>query len=276
MKPSRTLGQLAAVFLSISTVSATWPRWLPEIDALVVRQDDESTSATARPTQTATSDDAEETSASASTSSGRRPATTGNLNTASIDTDASATGTAAKGNSTTTKHKTFPANSPAGGITLMTPAATTMALFKIQDYVTFVWNYTNLLATPTAVDVLAYDSAASQTHTLTQNMSFSIPNTLLWDTNQYQQENGATKGLRVAEYTLIIYDAESNPTDTAEAGYLGVYNSFQFGMYTPKPYTPFSEWTCAACSAAQDLGAAGAVGLAVTAAFAAGAALMVL
>jgi len=275
MKPSRALGQLAAVFLGISTVSASWPRWLPDIDALVVRQDDESSAATtARPTQTATSGDAEETSASASTSSGRRPATTGNLNTANID--ASATGTAAKGNSTTTKHKTFAANSPAGGITMMTPAATTMALFKIQDYVTFVWNYTNLLATPTAVDVLAYDSAASQTHTLTQNMSFSVPNTLLWDTNQYQQENGATKGLRVAEYTLIIYDAESNPTATAEAGYLGVYNSFQFGMYTPKSYTPFSEWTCTACSGAQDLGAAGAVGLAVTAAFAAGAALMVL
>ena len=40
--------------------------------------------------------------------------------------------------------------------------------------------------------------------------------------------------------TLLIYDAESSVSATAKAGYLGVFNTFQFGMYTPQPYVPFS------------------------------------
>ena len=42
-------------------------------------------------------------------------------------------------------------------------------------------------------------------------------------------------------YTLIIYDAASSISATPQAGYLGVYNQFTFGMYLGQPYTPLSR-----------------------------------
>jgi len=135
---------------------------------------------------------------------------------------------------------------------MVTPAITDASqLYKIGgDPITWVWNYTNLLGTPTALDVLATCSVASRTYTLTQNMTFASPATFTWDTGAFQSDNVATP-LLTEQYNLIIYDADSNPTATAEAGYLGVFNSFKFGLYTPKPYTPLGDWSCASCSGAR-------------------------
>lgn len=51
-------------------------------------------------------------------------------------------------------------------------------------------------------------------------------------------------------YTLIIYDAGSSISATAQAGYLAVYDSYTFGMYTPQPYTPLADFQCATCNGA--------------------------
>lgn len=195
--------------------------------------------------------------------------TTGNLNTA-VETG-TATGTAkttgtgtATGKTTTGKTTTgkttgkttatttsFDAADPAGSISMITPSTTNiLELYKIGDFITWGWNYTNLQATPTAIDVLASCSFATRTFTLTQNMTFETLGSYTWDTAAYQTDNVQAQ-LLTEEYTLIIYDAESSVSATAEAGYLDTFDGFTFGLYATQSYTPLSEgWTCATCSSA--------------------------
>lgn len=52
-------------------------------------------------------------------------------------------------------------------------------------------------------------------------------------------------------YTLIIYDAASSISATAQPGYLAVYDQYTFGMYLPQPYVGIDEgFVCATCSGA--------------------------
>jgi hypothetical protein len=133
---------------------------------------------------------------------------------------------------------------------MITPAATQQAtnLYKIGETITWGWNYTNLQGTPTAVDVLV-SIQSTATFTLTQNMTFATPQVYKWDTKQYEADNIGNP-LLTDEYTLVIYDADGSPTQTAEAGYLAPFSGFKFGLYQPQAATPLSEWTCATCSAA--------------------------
>ncbi|KAK1832324.1 hypothetical protein QBC39DRAFT_349230 [Podospora conica] len=241
MRPTRSVGQLAVALLSLTpAVSAMgqWPKWLPERDSLLVARQDDAPAPSPTPAATTA------------------PATTGkpsviqtNLNTGGI----TQTGTAgATGNSTRTSppRKTmFNPVDPAGGVVMQTPAITSgVNLFKIGDYITLGWNYTNLQASPTAVDVLVSCAKAAQTYTLTQNMTFTTKGAFVWDTAEYQRENVA-KPLPVEQYTLIIHDSEGSMTDAPEAGYLAPFTGFTFGLYTPRAYTPLGEWKCATCSA---------------------------
>ena len=157
-------------------------------------------------------------------------------------------GTTAKTKYETTK--TFDNRLPAGGVSMITPAIISGAqYYKIADYVTFAWNFTSLSVTPSAVDILASCSTNSATYTIAMNQSISgATQAITWDTGAYQAS--ATVPLLVATYTLIIYDADSSMSDTPRAGYLGVYDQFTFGMYTPQPYTPISDYVCATCNGA--------------------------
>lgn len=133
---------------------------------------------------------------------------------------------------------------------MLTPDAmkTATPLFKVGDYVTLGWNYTYVKADPTAVDVLLSRSVNSETWTLTANMSFATKASFIWNTDD--QANDAENPLGTDMYTLIIKDSEASVTDTGEPGYLGAYSNFKFGLYTPQAYTPYSQWTCVACSGA--------------------------
>jgi hypothetical protein len=136
---------------------------------------------------------------------------------------------------------------------LLTPAQLAGSQFyKVGDNVTFAWNYTSLMATPTAVDVLASCSSASKYFTLTQNMTVTnATQSVTWDTGAYITSGpGLQNPLLTAVYTLVIFDADSAVTAQAQPGYLAVYNQYQFGMYTPQPYTPLNEFKCVTCSSA--------------------------
>lgn len=152
---------------------------------------------------------------------------------------------------TGTQHTSYDARLPAGGVSMLTPAAISgQQYFKIGDFVTFGWNYTSLEATPTAVNVLATCTANQQLYTLAANVTVSnATNAVTWDTGSYQQ-TAASDPLLTNIYTLIIYDAASDISATAEAGYLAVQDTYTFGMYTPQPYTPLSDFICATCNGA--------------------------
>jgi hypothetical protein len=134
---------------------------------------------------------------------------------------------------------------------MLTPAAIAgQQYFKVGDFVTFGWNYTSLQATPTAVNVMATCTQNQQLYTIAANVTVSnATNAVTWDTHGYQS-TAVTNPLLTNIYTLIIYDADSSISATAEAGYLAVQNTYTFGMYVPQSYTPLADFICATCSGA--------------------------
>ncbi|WQF75777.1 hypothetical protein CDEST_00791 [Colletotrichum destructivum] len=266
MKAAQSLALGLAVF---APLASAWPKWLPDVDALVVRQNDESSAPAATETP-ASRTGATATPTATGTAEGTRTggARTTNLNTAQGSTGTGTargtqTGTGTRTGTGQSKSTAFDETDPQGSVVMITPAATAQSinLYKIGDFVTWGWNYTNLQATPTAIDVLVSCSSMAQTWTLTQNMSFAQPASFTWDSSV--QKTDASAPLRNDEYTLIIYDAESSVSATAAAGYLGVSNSFKFGMYLPKEYEPLNEWKCAVCKSAAPSLNSKAIGMAV-------------
>ena len=126
---------------------------------------------------------------------------------------------------------------PAGGIEMIEPGPLALTTYyKIGDEVTFKWNYTSLSVTPTGINVVASCAVNNQKYTLASNETVKETGAVTWDTGKYQAD--ATVPLLTETYTLLVYDAEKDPDDIAPAGYLGAFNQFRFGMYTPQPYTP--------------------------------------
>lgn len=150
---------------------------------------------------------------------------------------------------------------------MITPDTTQVAtaLYKIGDNIELAWNYTGLQATPTAVDVLVSCSEASETWTLTANMTFETEVNLIWETED--DADNVEKPLLTEMYTLIIKDVEAEVSDRPEAGYLNAYAGFTFGLYRPAAYTPLSEWECQTCNAGPGGFDSQALKLAITMAF---------
>ncbi|KAI9793067.1 MAG: hypothetical protein M1816_000965 [Peltula sp. TS41687] len=137
---------------------------------------------------------------------------------------------------------------PAGGVQMITPAPTAgPQYYKIGDKITFGWNYTSLSVTPTAIDIMASCTENHKLYTIAQNRSVESSQAITWDT---QPEASANTPLVMAKYTLLVYDAAKGVSATPSPGYLGSYDQFTFGMYSPKPYTPAPAYQCASCSGA--------------------------
>jgi len=248
MRASRNLQFYTIILLFLSTFTAAWPwpRWLPELDSLVVRQDDNKSSKS----------DAMQTASHSPTNTGSGatviPTDKGAKQTGNSASSSKATGKTTVKPTATKPHTTaFDARLPAGGISMITPAIISgPQYFKVGDFVTFAFNLTSVLATPTALNVMATCTANQQLYTLAANQTIAnATNVVLWDTGAYQS-TALSEPLLTEKYTLLIYDADSNPSATAQAGYLAVYNQYTFGMYTPQPYTPIGEFKCATCSGA--------------------------
>lgn len=153
-------------------------------------------------------------------------------------TDETATGTNSKTDAKTTATSSVSINpaAGAGGISMITPATTATTYYKIGHNVTFVWNYTSLTVTPSAVDVVASCSLNRATYTVTSNMSVKATGSVVWDTNATQ-----TIPFLTATYTLFVVDSEKSLGDTASAGHLGSQIGFNFGMYWPQKPTPLDS-----------------------------------
>lgn len=266
MRATPAVLRLALCLSSLTPIVSAWPGWLPARDSLYVRQDNEESESTvvsseseAEETASRTADTsesseapAEETSATSdededededneeATSTGPR-----DPNTAAIETGTrtgSATGRA------TTSISIDPAGY-AGGIEMLTPNTVQVAsaLYKVGDNIELAWNYTNVLVTPTAIDVLVSCSAASETWTLTANMTFETEVNFIWETED--DADNADKPLLTAMYTLIVKDVDADVTERPSSGYLGAYSGFVFGLYHPIAYTPLADWECTVCNA---------------------------
>jgi len=58
-------------------------------------------------------------------------------------------------------------------------------IYKIGETLTFAWNYTDVVVTPTAINVVAFCQAVNQDFTITGNVS-AQETKVLWDTGAYQ------------------------------------------------------------------------------------------
>jgi len=135
---------------------------------------------------------------------------------------------------------------------MKTPAATDgFSIYKIGDKVTFAWNYTDLIISPTAVDVVASCSAAATDFTIASNLPIKSMS-VTWDTGKFQQTGNVR--LPVATYTLYVFDSKGSKTDTPQVGRLGPFSGPQFGMYTPQSYTPLKDFECPTCDPNQASG----------------------
>lgn len=262
MLPTASLLQLALCLSTFGRLAVASPGHLPRLADLIARQDDASATESnniIEPTGSSGDSDSSGTTAEpkATKTTDKAKSTGADLNTAEPESSgASKTKTGAP------KQTTFPPDAPAGGVEMLTPStvAGTTVLYKIGNEIEWAWNYTSLLGTPTAIDVLVSCATASETWTLSSNMSFATSVNFTWDTSK--QENDAEQPLLTELYTLIVKDSDAEISEAAQPGYLGAYSGFTFGLYAPQPYTPMANWTCLACDNAAPSLNSQAVGLA--------------
>ncbi|KAI0141257.1 hypothetical protein GGR57DRAFT_419897 [Xylariaceae sp. FL1272] len=235
--------QLLTVALALSPLAAAWSQWLPDKDSLIVRADDESSTVTEATQTSDTSEAATKTSEETSKKTTDEASETTTGKTTKTSKTSAAT------------HTSYDALDPVGGVQMITPAPTAAeTYYRINNPtpVTWVWNYTSVQGTPKGIDVWVSCSTVSESWTLTQNMTYHPTQTFTWDINKFQSQ-AIESQLPVAEYTLIVFDSDTAYTDTADPGYLGPFDGFTFGLYTPKPYSNLSDWECITCSAGSAL-----------------------
>ncbi|KAJ7053309.1 hypothetical protein C8F01DRAFT_1167029 [Mycena amicta] len=142
---------------------------------------------------------------------------------------------------------------PPGGATITQPPQTATSFFKIapNQMITFGWNLTSVLQTPTSITISAV-CANGNTYAVGPDEQGRVPGTatqVVWDVYSYQQAHPGTQ-LAQAEYTLHMFD-ERGPTATQRAGFMSPNTALTFALYTPQGYTPIaSGWTCTGCNGA--------------------------
>ncbi|KAJ5142948.1 uncharacterized protein N7515_001735 [Penicillium bovifimosum] len=255
---------MRAVFLSLlctllllGTISSAWPWGTPGAvmagASLDKRADSTDGTTTGTSDSTATGSSASQTGTDTASETATGTNTGTNTQTGTATGTGTTTGTATgthtgKTKTTATTSISIDPAAAAGGVSMITPAAASTTYFKIGQEVTFVWNYTSLSVTPSAVNVVATCSLNAMKYTLTSNMTVEETGSVVWDTGKYKAS--ATVPLLTASYTLFVYDTDKEMGDVASAGHLSSQNGFPFSMYIPQPYTPLNEYHCATCSGA--------------------------
>ncbi|KAL4954302.1 hypothetical protein BDW69DRAFT_194166 [Aspergillus filifer] len=248
-----------ACLLLLAVLSTAWQLdGLMGHGQLVARQDDSNSDSNSdsSDSDSDTSTSAESATTGATPTSDDQPEETGTTTSSSDDSDetstASTTSTKSADESKTTSHSnkttSVDARLPPGGISMLTPASSSTTYYKIDEEITFVWNYTSLSITPSAINVVASCSLNSATYTIASNVSVEETQTVKWDTGKFNAN--ATAPLLTATYTLIVYDDSKDIDDTASAGELSSQNRYYFGMYERQSYQNLSNFVCATCNSA--------------------------
>ena len=246
---------------SLLALTAAWPwhesplhdvKGVQGIEGLLYRRQDSSESpsptsapkSSSSPSASSGSDVSKSDSSSGQSSSGDQSKSRSGSSSGASSSGQSSSGkpTGLESSVSSATQSTFDPRLPAGGIEMVTPAPTaSTSYYKIGNYVTFAWNYTSLSVTPHNIDVLATCTANDHLYTISANMSVNPTGEVIWDTNKYQQSPPDGTSLLTETYTLVIHDAQKEVSATAAAGYLGTYEQFTFGMYSPQPYTPLDR-----------------------------------
>ncbi|KAG6873350.1 hypothetical protein C0995_000210 [Termitomyces sp. Mi166 len=142
----------------------------------------------------------------------------------------------------TTSFSRIPPSAPAGLITVVQPPASLTSYYKIapSNLVTFAWNFSYVLATPTHLTVHAVcDNGNTYPVGPTNGVIDGTATSVVWDLYGYQQNNPNTP-LAQATYTLNIWDDRGQGAGRAP-GFLQPYSGLKFAMYTPEAYTSLAD-----------------------------------
>ena len=121
------------------------------------------------------------------------------------------------------------------------PPATVTSFYKIapNQVITFGWNMTSVIASPTHLTVSAIcDNGNTYPVGPTDGIIPGDATSVTWDLYSYQMNNPRTP-LAQATYTLVIFD-ERKRNAVRRPGYLSPYEGTKFALYTPQPYTPLA------------------------------------
>lgn len=136
----------------------------------------------------------------------------------------------------------IPQSAPAGGLLITQPPQTATSYYKIapNELVTFGWNMTSVIATPTHLTLSAVcDNGNTYPVGPTDGIIPGTVSSVVWDVYSYQQNN-PNKPLAQATYTLQIWD-DRGPGAPIRPGYLTENDQLVFALYTPQPYTPLAS-----------------------------------
>jgi hypothetical protein len=136
----------------------------------------------------------------------------------------------------------IPQTAAAGGLTITQPPQTSTSFFKIAqgNLITFAWNFTSLLATPTHLTVSAVcDNGNTYPIGPTDGIIPGTATSVIWDPYGYDQANPNTP-LAQNTYTLHIWD-DRGPNAPRAPGLLEPNTALKFALYKPQPYTPLSD-----------------------------------
>ncbi|KAE8210868.1 hypothetical protein CF319_g5151 [Tilletia indica] len=162
--------------------------------------------------------------------------------------------------SATTSTISIPQTAAAGGITITRPDQTAPAsYYKLASnaLVTFGWNFTSVIATPSILHVQAYCPANSVTYTLSPQTG--IPGNSFnytWDPFAYSQSAAANNlpQLIEATYRLQVFDERGLDAPANVGGLMAPNSKVSFALYIPKSYTPLADgWVCPGCNGASHL-----------------------
>jgi hypothetical protein len=135
------------------------------------------------------------------------------------------------------------------------PPQTATSFYKIapSQLITFGWNFSYILATPTHLTVSAVcDNGNTYPVGPTDGIIDGTATQVVWDVAAYQSAN-PNKPLAQASYTLHIWD-DRGPTATRRPGFLEQNSALHFALYTPQAYTGIADgWSCTACSGASHI-----------------------
>ncbi|KAI0770057.1 hypothetical protein C8Q74DRAFT_869755 [Fomes fomentarius] len=137
----------------------------------------------------------------------------------------------------------IPQTAPAGGLTITKPPQTATSYYKIAPSITitFAWNFTDVLSTPSSLTVSAI-GANGNTYPVgpTDGVIPGTATEVTWDIWSYQQSH-SNLPLNPGKYVLHIWD-DRGPGAAREAGKLQENSALQFALYTPQPYEPLDNY----------------------------------
>jgi len=157
----------------------------------------------------------------------------------SASQSASQTQSHASGNATSTS---IPQSAPAGILTITQPPQQSTSYFKIaQDqFITFGWNFSYILATPTHLTVSAVcENGNTYPVGPTDGIIPGTATSVVWDPYSYQTSH-PNLPLAQAKYTLEIW-GDGGPNAARAPGVLTPNSALQFALYTPQAYTPIGS-----------------------------------